>query len=71
MSGYSTQEVADLIGMKPAQVRHYVRRDLLDPYRGDRGEFRFTFQDVVAMLPFVFLYEQKEYPAMPSLIGPQ
>ena len=31
------------------------------------GKARF-FQDIVAMLPFVFLYEQKEYPAMPSLV---
>jgi tetratricopeptide (TPR) repeat protein len=49
MGGYSTQEVAELIGMKPDQVRHYVRRELLDPVRGDRGEFRFNFQDVVLL----------------------
>jgi len=49
MGGYSTQEVAELIGMKPDQVRHYVRRDLLEPLRGDHGEFRFNFQDVVLL----------------------
>ena len=49
MSGYSTREVADLLGMKPDQVRHYVRRDLCTPHRGDRGEYRFTFQDVVLL----------------------
>ncbi len=49
MGGYSTQEVSDLIGLKPDQVRHYVRRDLLDPVRGERGEFRFNFQDVVLL----------------------
>ena len=49
MGGYSTREVSDLIGMKPAQVRHYVRRELLDPGRGDRGEYRFNFQDVVLL----------------------
>ena len=49
MGGYSTQEVADLIGMKPDQVRHYVRRQLLDPERGTRGEFRFGFRDVVLL----------------------
>ena len=37
MGGYSTQEVSDLIGLKPDQVRHYVRRDLLDPVRGERA----------------------------------
>ena len=31
------------------------------------GKARF-FQDYVMMLPFVFLYEQKEYPAIPALI---
>jgi len=30
-------------------VRHYVRRDLLQPLRGLRGEFRFSFQDVVML----------------------
>ncbi len=49
MGGYSTQEVAELIGMKPDQVRHYVRRELLDPVRGSRGEYRFNFQDVVLL----------------------
>ncbi len=49
MSGYSTREVSDLIGLKPHQVRHYVRRDLLCPDRGDRGEYRFSFQDVVLL----------------------
>jgi len=49
MGGYSTREVADLIGMKPEQVRHYVRRSLVDPARGNRGEFRFNFQDVVLL----------------------
>ena len=39
----------DLIGMKPEQVRHYVRRELLDPDRSDRGEYRFDFQDVVLL----------------------
>jgi len=49
MGGYSTREVAELIGMKPHQVRHYVRRALLDPARGNRGEYRFKFQDVVLL----------------------
>ncbi len=49
MSGYSTQEVAELIGMKPAQVRHYVRRALVDPARTPQGRYRFGFQDVVLL----------------------
>ena len=49
MSGYTTREVADLIGINSDQVRHYVRRKLIQPQRGDRGEFRFSFQDVVLL----------------------
>jgi tetratricopeptide (TPR) repeat protein len=49
MSGYTTSEVSELIGLKPAQVRHLVRRSLLAPNRGRRGEFRFGFQDVVLL----------------------
>lgn len=49
MSGYSTREVSELIGMKPAQVRHYVRRELIDPDRTEKGEYRFNFRDVVLL----------------------
>ena len=49
MSGYSTQQVADLIGIKPTRVRHYVRRRLLQPARSTRGHYRFSFQDVVLL----------------------
>ena len=47
--GYSTREVADLIGLKTDQIRHYVRRDLVHPAKGERGEYRFHFQDVVLL----------------------
>ncbi len=49
MSGYSTKQVAELIGINSDQVRHYVRRKLVQPERGERGEFRFSFQDVVLL----------------------
>jgi len=49
MGGYSTREVSELVGLKQAQVRHYVRRSLLDPERTDQGEYRFGFQDVVLL----------------------
>lgn len=49
MSGYRTKEVAELIGLNSDQVRHYVRRSLVQPGRGPRGEFRFSFQDVVLL----------------------
>ena len=47
--GYTTREVAELVGLNTDQVRHYVRRKLLQPDRGERGEFRFCFQDVVLL----------------------
>ncbi len=49
MSGHSTKEVAELIGFNTDQVRHYVRRKLVQPARGERGEYRFSFQDVVLL----------------------
>ena len=46
-NGYSTQHVADLLGLSEARIRDYVRRDLLNPKRNAMGHFRFSFQDVV------------------------
>lgn len=48
-SGHTTREVAELVGLNTDQVRHYVRRKLIQPGRGERGEFRFSFQDVVLL----------------------
>jgi tetratricopeptide (TPR) repeat protein len=59
MSGYTTSEVSDLIGLKPAQVRHFVRRALLLPQRGERGEYRFDFQDVVLLRTAKSLLESR------------
>lgn len=49
MGGYTTREVADLIGLTPDQVRHYVKRGIIKPARGGRDEYRFSFQDVVLL----------------------
>jgi tetratricopeptide (TPR) repeat protein len=49
MTGYSTSEVSDLLGMKPHQIRRCVRNALVRPDRGLRGAFRFGFQDVVLL----------------------
>lgn len=48
-AGFSTREVADFLGLKPGQVRHYVRRQLITPARSDGGHYRFSFQDVVLL----------------------
>ena len=47
MKGYSTAEVARILELTPRQVRASVRSGLLEPRRGNRGEFRFSFQDLV------------------------
>jgi tetratricopeptide (TPR) repeat protein len=62
MSGYTTSEVSELIGLKPAQVRHFVRRSLLMPERGEHGEYRFDFQDVVLLRTAKGLLEARVSP---------
>src|SRR5690349_19661928 len=47
MTGYSTTEVAKILGLSPAQVRGYVRAGFLSPERGDDGRMRFSFPDLV------------------------
>ena len=47
MKGYSTTEVARILELTPRQVRASVRSGLIEPRRGSRGEFRFSFQDLV------------------------
>jgi len=49
MNGYTTREVAELAGLSPDQVRRYIRRGLLEPGRGRRGEYRFDFPDLVLL----------------------
>src|SRR2546429_2487684 len=51
MTGYTTEEVARLLGLSPAQIRSYTRAAFLSPARaaGGRGELRFAFQDLVLL----------------------
>jgi tetratricopeptide (TPR) repeat protein len=48
-SGYSTKDVAVLLGLSAAQVRSYVRAGFLSPRQGPRGEYYFSFQDLVLL----------------------
>lgn len=48
-SGYSTKDVAALLGLSPGQVRSYVRSGFLAPRQGPRGEYYFSFQDLVLL----------------------
>src|SRR5438309_985228 len=49
MTGYTTEEVARLLGLSPAQIRSYTRAGFLSPARATRGELRFAFQDLVLL----------------------
>jgi tetratricopeptide (TPR) repeat protein len=48
-SGYSTKDVAALLGLSAPQVRSYVRAGFLAPRQGPRGEYYFSFQDLVLL----------------------
>jgi tetratricopeptide (TPR) repeat protein len=47
MTGYSTREVAKILGLSEGQVRGYVRSGFLSPERGPRRELRFSFEHLV------------------------
>ena len=47
--GYRTREVAELVGIKPRSIRHFVERRILIPARGPGGEYRFSFRDLVLL----------------------
>ena len=47
--GYSTKDVAALLGLSADQVRSYVRAGFLAPRQGPRGEYYFSFQDLVLL----------------------
>jgi len=49
MKGYSVKDVARMLGLSGDEVRAYARTGILHPTRGPRGEFRFSFQDLVLL----------------------
>ncbi len=49
MKGYAAQDVAKLLGLSPTQVRAFARSGFLQRDRGGRGEFRFSFPDLVLL----------------------
>jgi len=46
---YTVREVAAMLGLSPAQIRSYARNGFLDPERGERGELRFGFADLIVL----------------------
>lgn len=49
MTGYTTAEVSEVLGLSVRQVRSFARSGLLSPFRGPRNEYRFTFQDIILL----------------------
>ena len=51
MTGYSTNEVAELLGLKPSQVRAFVKTGLLNAAIGHQPyhRYRYSFQDIVLL----------------------
>lgn len=49
MKGYTAIDVAKMLDLSVGQVRSYARAGFLDPARGSRGEYRFSFQDLVLL----------------------
>jgi tetratricopeptide (TPR) repeat protein len=47
--GYSTKDVALLLGLSAERVRSYVRAGFVSPRQGPRGEHCFSFQDLVLL----------------------
>ncbi len=47
MKGYSTREVAKLLGLSEGELRGFVRAGFLVPERGPGRQLRFSFQDIV------------------------
>ncbi|HEV8581959.1 MAG TPA: tetratricopeptide repeat protein [Thermoanaerobaculia bacterium] len=49
IGGYSTKDVAGLLGLSAEQIRSYVRAGFLAPEQGPRGEYAFSFQDLALL----------------------
>lgn len=47
--GFSTQDIARMLGLSPGRLRAYVKAGLLCPQRGEGGELRFSFQDLLLL----------------------
>ena len=49
MKGYTTRDVASLLGLTEGQIRSYARAGFFTPARGPQNEYRFDFQDLVLL----------------------
>lgn len=49
MKGYTTREVAEVLGLPTSTILSWTRRGLITPTRGPRGAHVFSFQDIVLL----------------------
>lgn len=49
MTGYSTRDVAEILGLTEERVRFFARAGLLSPARSPGNQYRFSFQDIVLL----------------------
>jgi len=49
MKGFSTREVAEVLGLPTAKILSWARSGLLTPERGPKGAYFFSFQDIVLL----------------------
>ena len=59
MTGYTSREVARLLGLPVGRIRGFVRSGFLEPDRGTRGELRFSFSDLVLLRAAKELIDQR------------
>jgi tetratricopeptide (TPR) repeat protein len=46
---YTVRQVVTVLGIRPSRLRAYLRAGLISPTRGQRGELRFSFQDLALL----------------------
>jgi tetratricopeptide (TPR) repeat protein len=49
MKGFSTREVAEVLGLPTSTILAWTRSGLLTPERGPKGAYLFSFQDIVLL----------------------
>lgn len=49
MKGYTTREVAEVLGLPTSKILAWTRSGLLTPERGFRGAYLYSFQDIVLL----------------------
>ncbi|MDH3269709.1 MAG: tetratricopeptide repeat protein [Gemmatimonadota bacterium] len=49
MKGYTTREVAEVLGLSTSRILSWTRRGLISPKRGPRGAYIFSFQDIILL----------------------